>query len=160
MTPICILFPSSVTNDTKQIFVTCRELNNSKVALIYSILGIINLDKISNSEYIKGKSLWVNISFTEQEQINDRGHLSFSFKTQSLNDLLNFSINVIDDDIKLIKFSSVEQKIIILNFKKYFWNELRPTPTKWAKADEICTPAKRRVNKFYVWRHQKKHRKF
>ena len=120
MTPICILFPSSVTNDTKQIFVTCRELSNSKVALIYSILGIINLDKISNSEYIKGKSLWVNISFTEQEQINDQGHLSFSFKTQSLNDLLNFSINVIDDDIKLIKFSSVEQKIIILNFKKYF----------------------------------------
>ena len=120
LTPICILFPSSVTNDTKQIFVTCRELNNSKVALIYSILGIINLDKISNSEYIKGKSLWVNMSFTEQEQINDQGHLSFSFKTQSLNDLLHFSINVIDDDIKLIKFSSVEQKIIILNFKKYF----------------------------------------
>ena len=114
------MFPSSVTNDTKQIFVTCRELNNSKVALIYSILGIINLDKISNSEYIKGKSLWVNISFTEQEQINDQGHLSFSFKTQSLNDLLNFSINVIDDDIKLIEFSSVEQKIIILNSKKYF----------------------------------------
>ena len=52
LTPIGILFPSSVTNDTKQIFFTCRELNNAKVALIngkiYSILGIINLDKISN----------------------------------------------------------------------------------------------------------------
>ena len=108
LTPICILFPSSVTNDTKQIFVTCRELNNRKVLLIngkiYSILCMINLDKTSKWEYIKRKSLWVH------EQINDTKHLSFSFKTQSLNDLLHFSINVIDDDIKLIKFSSVEQK--------------------------------------------------
>ena len=43
LTPLGILFPSSVTNDTKQIFVTCRELNNAKTALmngkIYNILG-------------------------------------------------------------------------------------------------------------------------
>ena len=85
LTPIAILYPSSVTNDTKQVFATCRELSNAKVALIngkiYSLLGIINLDKISNWEYIMGKSLWVNISFNEQEQINDSKHLSFSFKT-------------------------------------------------------------------------------
>ena len=115
------MFPSSVTSDTKQIFVTCKELNIAKIALIngkiYSISGIINLDKISNWEYIKRKSLWVNISYTEQEQINDSKHLSFSFKTQSLNDLLNFSINLIGDNHKLIKFSSGEQKISILNFK-------------------------------------------
>ena len=119
LTPIGILFPSSVTNDKKQIFVTCRELINAKVALIngkiYSILGIINLDKISNWEYIKGKSLWVNVSFTEQEQINDCKHLSFSFRTLSLNNLQNFSIN--DDDSKSIKFNSGEQKISILDFK-------------------------------------------
>ena len=58
LTPIVIFFPSSVTNDAKQIFVTCRELNIVKVALIngkiYSILGIINLGKISNWEYVKG----------------------------------------------------------------------------------------------------------
>ena len=61
LTPIAILYPSSVTNDTKQVFATCRELSNAKVALIngkiYSLLGIINLDKISNWEYIMGKSL-------------------------------------------------------------------------------------------------------
>ena len=110
LTPITILFPSSVTNDTKQIFVTCGELNNAKVALINdeicSLLGIINVDKISNWGYLKGKSLWVNISFNEQEKINDSKHLSFLFKTQSLNDLLNFSINLIDDDNKSIKFSN------------------------------------------------------
>ena len=67
-----------MANDATQIFVTCRELNNAKVALvngkIYSILGIINLNKISNWEYIKGKSLWVNVSFTEQEHINGGNH--------------------------------------------------------------------------------------
>ena len=103
-----------MTNDTKQIFVTCRELNNAKVALIkckiYSILGILNLDKISNWEYIKGKTLWVNVSFTEQEQINDSIHSSFSFKTLPLHDLLRFSINLIDDDNKPVKICSGEQK--------------------------------------------------
>ena len=61
--------------------------------------------------------MWINISFTEQEQVNDSKHLSFSFKTQSLNDLLNFNIHLIDDDNKSIKFSSGKQKIRILNFK-------------------------------------------
>ena len=46
-----------------------------KVALIngkiYSLLAITNLDKISNWEYIRGKPLWVNISFNKQEEIND-----------------------------------------------------------------------------------------
>ena len=61
--------------------------------------------------------MWGNISFTEQEQINDSKSVSFSFKTQSINDLLNFSIRLIDDDNKSIKFSGGEQKISILNFK-------------------------------------------
>ena len=30
LTPLGILFPSSITNNTKQIFVTCRELNDAK----------------------------------------------------------------------------------------------------------------------------------
>ena len=59
----------------------------------------------------------VNASFTEKEEINDSRHLSFSFETLSLNDFLNFSINLIDDDNKSIKFNSAEQKISILNFK-------------------------------------------
>ena len=84
---------------------------------IYNILGIINLDKRSNWENINGKSLWVNVSFTEQEQINNSKHLSFSFKTLSLIGFLNFSINLIDDDNKSIKVNSGEQTISILNYK-------------------------------------------
>ena len=121
MTPIGILFPSSITNNTKQIFVTCRELNNAKKALmnnkIYNILGIINLNKINNWDYIKGKSLWVNVNFNEPEQIYNSEHLSFSFKTFSLNDLLDFSVNLIVDDNKPIEFNSGETKIRILNFR-------------------------------------------
>ena len=44
LTPTGILFPSSMTKNRKQIFVTCRELNNENIALIngkvYNILGV------------------------------------------------------------------------------------------------------------------------
>ena len=110
-----------MTNDTKQIFVTYRELSNAKEALINSkTYSILNLDKISNWEYIKGKSLRINVSFTEQEQINDSKHLSFPFKTLSLNDLLNFSIDLINDGNKSIKFNSREQKVRGLKQIKVF----------------------------------------
>ena len=86
LTPIGILFLSSVKNDTKQIFVTCRELNNAKTPLsngkIVNILGIINLHKINNWEHIKGKPLWVNVNFDEPKQINDIDNLSFFIKTE------------------------------------------------------------------------------
>ena len=78
----------------------------------------IYLDKINNWEYIKGKSLWVNINFDETNQINNNSeHLSFSFITSSLNDLLNFSIHLIDDNNKTIEFNTGETKISISNFK-------------------------------------------
>ena len=60
-----ILFPS-IKNDTKQIFVSCRELNKAKTALInkkdVNILGIINLNKINNWKYIEGNSLLILMS--------------------------------------------------------------------------------------------------
>ena len=110
LAPVCILFPSSIINDTKQIFVTCKELNNTKTALINgkicNLLGMTNLNKTNNWDYIKGKSLWVNVNFDEPVQINNSEHLSFSFNTFSLNDLLDFSINLIDDSNKPLEFSS------------------------------------------------------
>ena len=49
LTPLGILFPASVKNDTEQIFITCRELNNVKKALInskiYGLIGITDLKK-------------------------------------------------------------------------------------------------------------------
>ena len=47
--PTDILFPSLITNYTKQIFVTCRKLNDGKIAplngRVCNVLGVINLDK-------------------------------------------------------------------------------------------------------------------
>lgn len=121
LTPIGLFFPSSITNNTKQIFITCRELNDAKKSWInskfYSLLGVINLEKINSSENIKGKSLWVNVSFNEQEQINSSHHICFLFKKSSCNDLLSFSINLIDNKNQQISFNSGDQKISILNFK-------------------------------------------
>ena len=44
-----MLFPASTWNNTEQIFITCRELNDVKKSLInskiYGLLGIIDLKK-------------------------------------------------------------------------------------------------------------------
>ena len=59
----------------KQILVACRELNDAKKSLIngkiYSLIAIIDLQKINSREYIKEKSLWVNEAFNKQEEINN-----------------------------------------------------------------------------------------
>ena len=48
-----MLFLASTKNNTEQMFRTCRELNEIKKALIYGLLGIIDLKKINNWEEIK-----------------------------------------------------------------------------------------------------------
>ena len=50
--PLRILFPGSIKNDTEQVFVTSREFNDVKKALInskiFGLLGITDLKKINN----------------------------------------------------------------------------------------------------------------
>ena len=85
-------------------------LNNTKVPLInrkiYNIHAISNLNKINNWECIKRKTLWVNVNFNETDQINNSEHIYFEFTRSSLNDLLDFSLNLIDDSNKPIEFSN------------------------------------------------------
>ena len=64
---------------------------------VHSLIAIIDLQKINGWGNIKEKCLWVNTTFNKQEEINYSRHLSFPFTTCSLNDLLNFRINLIDD---------------------------------------------------------------
>ena len=70
-TPLGLLFPTSIKNDTQQIFVTCRELNDVTQALlnsiIYGLMAIINLDQINNWEEIKGQSTWINAALKDQK---------------------------------------------------------------------------------------------
>ena len=114
LTPLGILFPASVKNNTKQIFLTSRKLNDVKKALInskiYWLLGIIDLKNINNWEEIKGQSIWINATLEEQSEIYTSKHFCFMFTTRTLNDLLNFSINLLDDYNKPITFENGKNK--------------------------------------------------
>ena len=121
VTPLGLLFPASLKNDTKQIFITGKELSGVKKSILkkknYDLVAIIDLDKISNWNKIKGHSIWISVSFKDQKEINNNSHLCFPFVTRSLNDLTSFSIYLEDDKNKVIEFNSGEKKISILNFR-------------------------------------------
>ena len=57
LTPLGLLFPASIKNDTSQIFVTCKELNGVKKSIlnckVYDLLSIIDLDKMNSWKEIK-----------------------------------------------------------------------------------------------------------
>ena len=115
------MFPASLTNDTKQIFITGKELHGVKKSIlygkIYDLIAIIELDKINNWKEIKGQSIWVSASFKDQKEINNNSHLCFPFVTRSLKDSTTFSIYWQDDKNKKIEFNSGEKKVSILNFQ-------------------------------------------
>ena len=60
LTPLVMLFPASIRNNTKEKFITGRELNDTKKtsinSKIYVLLGIIDLKNINNWDKIKGES--------------------------------------------------------------------------------------------------------
>ena len=103
LTPLGILFPASLRNNTRQIFIMCKELNDVKKSLIngkvYGLLGIIDLEKINNWEEIKGQSIWINATLVEHP-----------FTTKILNDLLNFSIYLLNANNNGITFPDSEKK--------------------------------------------------
>ena len=114
LTSLGLLFPASTNHDTEQTFIACREVNNIKKALrnskSYGLLQIIDLKKINNWKEIKVHSWWINVTFEEQKEINNSKHLCFSFMASTLNNLLRFSIILIDDHNKKITFGDNEKK--------------------------------------------------
>ena len=156
-----ILFPALVKNDTEQIFVMCRELNDAKPALIngklVNLLAAINLNKINDWEHIKGKSLWVNVNFDNLQEAKKIDYFCFSFKTASLNDLLLFIIYLIDDFNNAITFNNGEKKISISNFKNHVFKmnkKLRPIKFTIQARDEqvarILEELERDIEKFKI----------
>ena len=144
-----MLFPASVKNDTKQIFITCRELSDIKKSLINSkicgLLGTTDLKKNNNWCKIKWKSITINATLKEQREINNSTQLCFPFMTLTLNDLLNFSINLIDDNNKETEFPSNVKKISSLDFKIDIF-------LKWTKElDHLNLPIKLKKNKLIFY---------
>ena len=121
ITPLQMLFPASIKNNTNLIFITANNLNGAKKAILnfktYNILAEIDVSKIQNWEKIKGQSIWVNVQFKDHEEINNNNHLCFPFITRSFIDLTSFSIFFQDDQNKKIKFEKGEKKVSIFNFQ-------------------------------------------
>ena len=121
ITPLGLLFPVSVTNSTEQIFNLGKNLSRVKKSILnqkeFDILAVINLNKINNWFDIKGQSIWTNVAFKDQKEINNNSHLCFPFITRSFRDLTSFSIFLQDDTNKKIEFKSNERKTSIFNFQ-------------------------------------------
>ena len=121
ITPLGLLFPASITNNTNRIIITSKKISGVKKATLnyklYDLLAEIDLDKIAYLEDLKENSIWVNVQFKDQKEINNASHLCFPFVTRTLSDLTNFTIQLQDDQNKKIQFESGEQRTCIFNFQ-------------------------------------------
>ena len=72
-------------------------------------MAIVDLNKIDNWSEIKEQSVWINAAFKDQKEINNNSPLCFPFVTKSLNDLVSFSICLIDDNNKELTFKTGEK---------------------------------------------------
>ena len=59
---------------------------------------------------IKLQLMWINATLQQQKEINNSRELCFPFLTKTLNDLLNFSIYLLDDNNKKKLFEDNEKK--------------------------------------------------
>ena len=114
-----ILFASSIKNDTEKVFLQTTGLTAAKYALINDnykqIIGVINLNDQNWSE-IKNLSRWVNATFQEQKDNRNTSHPLFNFTTRNKDDVLGFSLKLIDPNNNLISFADVEKKVPIIEY--------------------------------------------
>ena len=73
----------------------------------------MNLKQIENWDALKQSCKWVDITFQEQIENKNTLHPSFSF---ILNNVLGFSLKLVDFNNKIIKFADGEEKFPILEF--------------------------------------------
>ena len=119
--PNSILFSSSVQEETKLIFLTTTGLNDARDILIngklFKAIDVIYTNEIENWDKIKKvSSNWVSCKLTNSRFPHSAKHLSFIFDTVNLSSLLNFDLNLIDQDGQEISFGTNEQKVPALNF--------------------------------------------
>ena len=80
-------------------------------------IGVCYLSQVENWKLIKGQSKRIQVVFSDSEKITGQlNHFAFNFTTQNLSDILKFSITLLDDQNKLIKFKEGEENIPIINF--------------------------------------------
>ena len=103
-----LLFSSTIKNETEKIFVTVGGLMDAKYSLVnvklYETIRVINLNEIKNWNEIK-KSRVIS-----QSDIRDSKHFPYNFITKNMGNLLNFTLKLIDNEIKEIKFEDKKKK--------------------------------------------------
>ena len=119
--PNNILLSSSVQEETEIIFLIVDGLNDARDIVLngklFKAIGCIFTNKIEGWDKIKKTtSNWVNCKFSNSKYPFGAKHLSFEFDTTSFHNLLDFNLNLIDQNGKEITFLTTEQKVPALNF--------------------------------------------
>ena len=119
--PNNILMSSSVQEETEVIFLIVNGLNDAHDILLngklYKSIGCIYTNEIEGWDKIKKTtSNWVNCKFSNSKYPFGAKHLSFEFDTTSFHNLLDFKLNLLDQNGKEITFLTTEQKVPALNF--------------------------------------------
>ena len=112
---------SSVQEETEVIFVIVNGLNDVRDILLngklYKSIGCIYTNQIEGWDKIKKTtSNWVNCKFSNSKYPFGAKHLSFEFDTTSFHNLLDFKLNLLDENGKEITFLTTERKVPALNF--------------------------------------------
>ena len=123
-----LTFSSSIKNNTEKIFSVTNGLSGAKYSLIngelFQTVGVINLSEIENWQKMKKSSWWVNVNFQSQTNNRSSKHFSYNFSTRKIGDVLNFTLTLIDDKNKIIKFEKNEKKFPVLSFLiEFIWND-------------------------------------
>ena len=117
---IGLLIAGSVVNDTEKLFLQTTGLKSAKYALLNDeykqIIGRANLKQIENWDALKQGSKRVDIIFQEQIENKNTLHPSFSFISKNKENVLGFSLKLVDSNNKIIKFADGEKKFLTLEF--------------------------------------------
>ena len=119
--PNTFLFSSSVQEETEVIFLTVTGLNEARDIFIngklYKAIGCIYTNELEGWDNLKKTtSNWVSCKLSNSKYPFGAKHLGFEFDTTRLNALLNFTLNLIDQNGKEITFLATEQKTPALKF--------------------------------------------
>ena len=114
------IFSSSIKKYAENIFLATNRPAVAKYGLIndqlYQIIGFIELSEMEKGDEIKKCSRWFNVNFQTQRENRQTKYFSYDFQTKNKGDLLNFTLKLVDSNIKYIAFADGDKKYPTLNF--------------------------------------------
>ena len=133
--PNSILFSSSVQQETEVIFLAVNGLNEARDLLLngkaIKVIGCIFTNEIEGWDVIKKiTSNWISCKLSNSKHPIGAKHLGFEFVTSRLNALIDFTLYLLDQEGKEIKFASTEEKTPALNFSIQIISDVN-TKNKW-----------------------------